>query len=244
MLRRLGLTVRVVENGRDAVKAAMTGAFDLVLMDVQMPELDGVQATGRIRGAEQESTSPPLPIIAMTAQAMEGDRERCLAAGMDDHIGKPISRAALEALLTRWLGPPRGSSSETLQGAASGTSAGAPPIDRRILSELAQDLGPDLSELLDTFLHETADLLSTVEQSISKDDASMLYRAAHTLKSSSGTVGALGLSTLAKTLEDLGRTGTTAGARSLANQAKVEFQRVDDALRGLNGSPPGRAETA
>jgi two-component system sensor histidine kinase/response regulator len=244
MLRRLGLTVRVVENGRDAVEAAMTGAFHLVLMDVQMPELDGVQATECIRKAEQESALPPLPIIAMTAHAMEGDRERCLTAGMDDHIGKPISRAALEDLLRRWLGPPRGSGNETVQGAASGTSADAPPVDRRILSELAQDLGPDLSELLDTFLHETADLLSTVEQSISQDDASMLYRAAHTLKSSSGTIGALGLSTLAKTLEDIGRSGTTAGARLLANQAKVEFERVEHALRVFNGSNPGPAESA
>jgi two-component system sensor histidine kinase/response regulator len=209
MLRRLGLTVRVVENGRDAVKAAMTGAFDLVLMDVQMPELDGVQAAGHIRGAEQESTAPPLPVIAMTAQAIEGERGRCLAAGMDDHIGKPISRAALEDLL----------------------------------SDLAQDLGPDLSELLDTFLRETADLLSMVEQAISKGDASGLYRAAHTLKSSSGTLGALGLSTLAKALEDLGRTGTTEGARPLANQAEVEFQRVNDALRGAKGATPGPAET-
>jgi two-component system sensor histidine kinase/response regulator len=243
MLRRLGLTVRVVENGRDAVKAAMTGAFDLVLMDVQMPELDGVQAAGHIRGAEQESTAPPLPVIAMTAQAIEGERGRCLAAGMDDHIGKPISRAALEDLLRRWLGPPGGSNNETAQGAASETNMAAPPIDRRILSDLAQDLGPDLSELLDTFLRETADLLSMVEQAISKGDASGLYRAAHTLKSSSGTLGALGLSTLAKALEDLGRTGTTEGARPLANQAEVEFQRVNDALRGAKGATPGPAET-
>lgn len=92
------------EDGRAAIEATANGAFDLVLMDCQMPHLDGFEATAAIRAREQTDNAPRIPIIAMTALAMRGDRERCLVAGMDDCLSKPFTRGALVALLDRWLG--------------------------------------------------------------------------------------------------------------------------------------------
>ncbi|MGC1953008.1 MAG: ATP-binding protein [Gammaproteobacteria bacterium] len=103
-LQHLGLTVEVAEDGRAAIEATANGAFDLVLMDCQMPHLDGFEATAAIRAREQTDNAHRIPIIAMTALAMRGDRERCLAAGMDDYLSKPFKRDALVALLDRWLG--------------------------------------------------------------------------------------------------------------------------------------------
>ena len=103
LLEAAGLTADVATNGREALAALATTAYDLVLMDVQMPELDGLEATAAIRA--REGTARHTPIIATTAAALVGDRERCLAAGMDDYIAKPIQMAALHLLLAKWLGP-------------------------------------------------------------------------------------------------------------------------------------------
>ena len=103
MLLRLGLIVEVAGNGREAVKTLETNPYDLVLMDCQMPEMDGYEATRTIRGREQGDNQACLPIVALTAHAMPGDREKCLAAGMDDYLVKPFRYEELKALLARWL---------------------------------------------------------------------------------------------------------------------------------------------
>ena len=100
IVTNLGCEGHIVSNGREAVDAFRTGAFDLVLMDCQMPEVDGFAATERIRALEEGGRTP---IIAVTANAMQGDRERCLASGMDDYITKPINRSELITLLERWI---------------------------------------------------------------------------------------------------------------------------------------------
>ncbi|HKJ90262.1 MAG TPA: response regulator, partial [Oceanipulchritudo sp.] len=102
MLGNFGLTAHLATNGEEAVKAAATFPFDLILMDVQMPKLDGLEATRRIRAAASGDSSP-VPIIAMTAHAMQGDREKCLEAGMDDYLPKPIAQALLLDALRKWL---------------------------------------------------------------------------------------------------------------------------------------------
>jgi CheY-like chemotaxis protein len=105
-LRKLGYVADTVENGREAVAAAATGAHALVLMDCQMPELDGFAATAAIRSQEAQMINGQrrhLPIVAMTANAMQGDRESCLAAGMDDYLAKPVTTSQLKVMLERWL---------------------------------------------------------------------------------------------------------------------------------------------
>ncbi len=101
MLGKLGGEVHLASNGREAVERAAEMAYDVILMDCQMPEMDGLEATRRIR--KDEASDRHVPIIAMTASALQGDRERCLAAGMDDYVAKPVKTDTLEATLNRWL---------------------------------------------------------------------------------------------------------------------------------------------
>ena len=103
MLKRLGCRTDVVANGREAVEALQTVPYDLVLMDCQMPEMDGFEATRAVRLKEAAASSPSIPIIAMTASAMQADRERCLQAGMNDFIAKPVQPGELAEMLARWL---------------------------------------------------------------------------------------------------------------------------------------------
>ena len=114
MLENIGCRVEVVDNGREAVAAASRTRFDLILMDCQMPRMDGYQATESIRRREEAENEPGnrLPIIALTAHAMEGDRERCLAAGMDDYLAKPFTQKQLAEVLERWLKSSRGFDTE------------------------------------------------------------------------------------------------------------------------------------
>jgi CheY-like chemotaxis protein len=101
-LERVGYEIQAVENGLEALQSVQNGSFDLVLMDVQMPEMDGLEATRRIREWERQMQKPHVPIVAMTAHAMRGDKERCLAAGMDDYLSKPIKTAELVDRIEHW----------------------------------------------------------------------------------------------------------------------------------------------
>ena len=101
MVERLGYRTQIVQNGRSAIEALVHGQFDVILMDCQMPEMDGFEATAVIRSGEENGRR--IPIIAMTAHAMEGDRARCLQAGMDDYISKPVNPEELERVLDRWI---------------------------------------------------------------------------------------------------------------------------------------------
>ena len=105
ILEKLGFRADIVADGREAVQALETGSYDIVLMDVQMPVMDGFEATRAIRSGEAKVPNRRIPIIAMTAHAMKGDRERCLEAGMDDYISKPIAPQALAEALEKWLEP-------------------------------------------------------------------------------------------------------------------------------------------
>ncbi len=194
MLEKLGYRVEVVGNGREAVAAVSRGGYDLVLMDCQMPELDGYAASAEIR--RRQNGGPRIPIVAMTASAMEGERERCLGAGMDDYLTKPISRARLGEAIERWLAPVR------VNGHASGPAgpSGA-PLDLGHLRSIVGDDPGVVRSYIELFHQTTAPLVDRVGSAIRSRDPAGASRLAHMLKGSCGTIGALELAELGAELE-------------------------------------------
>jgi PAS domain S-box-containing protein len=216
LLAKLGQQADVVENGREAVEAVEREAYDVVLMDVQMPELDGLEATRQIR--ERLGSDGPR-IIAMTANAMEGDREECLAAGMDDYLSKPIRPEELERALA--LSSPRRADAT---------------LDRGTLDQLVASLGGGdegreaVAELIQAFLEDGAAQMAALRDAVERGDAEEAHRAAHTLKSNGATFGAQSFAELCRELETLGREGRLESAGPLVRQAEEEWERVRASL--------------
>jgi signal transduction histidine kinase/CheY-like chemotaxis protein len=198
ILRRRGYRVDIAANGREAVDALRREQYAAVLMDCQMPVLDGYAATAEIRQLEGARRTP---IIAMTAHAMEGDRERCIAAGMDDYLSKPLRAADLDAALARWI-----------------DVHGPAVIDRSLLAALARDLGdPAIAdEICDLFLSELGPRVDAIHTAA---DSEALRIAAHTLKGSAANVGAVAISGAAAEIEQLAARGHVAA-----------FDRLDEAV--------------
>ena len=244
MLESLGLEVSRACNGQEALRSLQSDDFDLVLMDCQMPVMDGFAATSEIRRREQQqSHARSLPIIAITANALQGDREACLAAGMDDYLSKPFTQQALGQTIARWINLPRMAPSLL----AADEAEVAPPVpappatDESINTEalaniraLSASHGEALLErVLHAYLADTPPHLQTLHSAIAAGNTDQLRKTAHTLKSSSANVGALALSQRCKDMEQLGRNNTTAGAAELLADMEQSFQAVRQALGAL-----------
>jgi PAS domain S-box-containing protein len=234
LLGKLGYEADVVENGREALDALARQPYDVVLMDVQMPELNGLEATRRIRARFPPGEGPT--IIATTASAMEGDREECLAAGMDDHLSKPIRVDELSRALARCH-----PLTDARRGSATDDSAARADeaLDGAALETLAASLGGDgegwaaVRELLGAFLGDAPTEIATLHSAVERDDAEEARRLAHNLKSNSATFGAQTLSELCRKLEALGRQGGLNGAPALLERAEGEWERVREALEAV-----------
>ncbi|MBV9574070.1 MAG: response regulator, partial [Acidobacteriales bacterium] len=200
-------------NGREAVALATSQKFDLAFMDIQMPEMDGLAATRAIRAREQ-SEGTHLPIYAMTAHAMKGDRERCLESGMDGYLTKPISFADVEnTLLNKNALPVR---IESNPGSAAWNK-----------SEIVSRLGGDedlLDQLIRIFIEESPNLMKTLRQSISSADSHGMMRAAHTLKGEIGCLGGDRLVSLAQQLETIGERKDLDGAATVFENLQRELE--------------------
>jgi signal transduction histidine kinase/DNA-binding response OmpR family regulator len=241
MLAELGCRVTTVENGKEALAACRTQRFDAILMDCQMPEMDGYEATREIRQLESERGSGgATPIIAITANALAGDRQRCLEAGMDDYLSKPFTRSDLHSRMARWLGGTTGSDlrpgMKVVETAAEDAAA-QPPLDATVLDEMRQMTGtgdPGLARRVAAlYLAESVKLMDTIDRAFEQRDSGMLGRAAHTLKSSSGMVGAVVLAQLSRDIEERARKAELDQARPYADRLRGEFARVRDALAGI-----------
>ncbi|MDZ7630309.1 MAG: response regulator [Gemmatimonadaceae bacterium] len=204
MLTQLGCRVTVAAGGLEGVTFASRNSFDLILMDCQMPIVDGFEATRRIRAAEGEGSR--TPIVALTANALQGDRERCLAAGMDDYLSKPFSRQALRQVLDRWL-----PTSTTV--AAAGNVDLCPRAETDILDPQAladvRLMDPDgslLRGIVTLYLDDGAKLLAAVTDAQGAGDLEALAFSAHTLKSSSGCIGARQVMSYCEAIETAART--------------------------------------
>ncbi len=227
MLRKAGYQVDVAGDGMEAVQAVRNLPFDLVLMDLAMPEMDGFEATAEIRhftGPERQ-----VPIIAMTANAMPGDRERCLAAGMNDYLTKPIDRAQMLAVLDRWLGesePEDAAEPESAPKAKADPASALVPetdeeqdriLDLNTLEQLAADTDDSLlGRVVGIFIGETRDRLRAIHTALNTGDWVRLQREAHTLKSGAGTFGAQQLHTHARRLDEACRAEDLATVAALA----------------------------
>ena len=197
LLERRGHRVTVAENGRIALERLAQRRFDVVLMDVQMPEMDGLEATRRHR--EREADSPTrLPIVAMTAQALKGDRERCLEAGMDDYLSKPVRGAELDAAIARWT---------VGQVSGSGGPDDAPSITAAGLLEMCEGDAELLADLREAFSEEAPELLGRIAAAVADGDAQAAANAAHTLKGAARSFGPNPAADLAKRMEASAREG-------------------------------------
>jgi PAS domain S-box-containing protein len=227
LLAKMGYRADVVTNGAEALEALTRRSYDVVLMDVEMPVMDGLEASRRINREWPAGQRPR--IIAMTANAMQGDRETCLAAGMDDYLSKPIRREELAAALAR--SEAHAVSDDSRSAEEGGNSE---PFD---LAELEATVGDPafVRELISTFLNDAPGLVRALRSSLDERDLEELRRAAHTLKSNGRTFGATALATLSEELEQRAQQGTLAGAAELVTRIEDEYARVEDALGALAG---------
>ncbi len=204
MFERIGCRVSVAENGKEALDKVKSRIFDLVFMDMQMPEMDGLQTTRAIRGLESPLSA--IPIIAMTANALKDDRERCLAAGMDDYISKPVNKSALLELLAKW-GPNPESHKPEFDKTGPGDTVQVPSEVlnwRGILSEYGFDV-EDYRELLKGFMDELPKRTTLLADAVANGNRDQIDRIAHALCGSSGYVGAARLTRAAADLESAAR---------------------------------------
>ncbi|MEM7222503.1 MAG: response regulator [Pseudomonadota bacterium] len=233
-LMALGCRVDVATTGLEAVVAVGRKAYDLVLMDCQMPEMDGYEATTLIRLREDQTSSDArLPIIAQTGNAFEKDRARCFGAGMDDFLSKPYRREELRAKLVQWIAP-RGDVGERASPEESGDEGATSVLDQRALEDIRRirDSGaPDtVSKIIGLYIEGSQKLLAALEEAIARGDPEALREAAHTLKSSSATVGAQVLASYCQQLEVFGRDETLQLAEPVVKEMHVQLDRACKAL--------------
>jgi CheY-like chemotaxis protein/anti-sigma regulatory factor (Ser/Thr protein kinase) len=232
MLKRFNLQVETAVNGEEAVNLATSKHYDLILMDCQMPVMDGYQATAAIRRQADKDASS-VPIIAMTANALAEDQRQCLAAGMNDYLSKPYTMDQLGAMLSRWLlkDATHGGIADIVSKPLGGEAA---LLDQQTLERLLE-LDPEVEStqpppVIRSFLDNSRIDLDGIVQACEKNNGELLYRAAHNLKANAGFVGAARLSSAVQQLELLGRSNDAAAARSLLPQVEALYRQTVAAL--------------
>ena len=223
MLEKLGYRADAVENGREALAALEAVPYDVVLMDCQMPVMDGYEATAKIRKCSSGKLDTGVPVIALTANAMKGDREKCLMAGMDDYLSKPVSAEALKAMLDQWINIPARKAASHAEAAP---GEGTEEIFNR--AELLDRLGGDegfMSDLLGIFIEDSATKVSRLLDVSDTVDTEELRRLAHSLKGSSTNVSACAMGVAAIGLETALKAGETEHIPELVQKVSEEFNR-------------------
>ncbi len=236
-LESCGIAVDVANNGEEALSLFAKDGYDVVLMDCQMPVMDGYMATTRIRELEQDEERVHVPIVAMTADAVKGDKERCYQVGMDDYLSKPFTQSDLHSMLRKWMPQLELDTAAVLEEEVDRPSsvAGA-AIDQSVIEDIRK-LGARNSDLLErvlqTYLQEAPKIIEQIYTAISSADYDLLRAQAHALKSSSGNVGARGIMELSKDLEAKGKAADGQGLDEMGQQLKHEYSLVRDALNEI-----------
>ena len=238
ILNRLGLEADTVENGAEALKALEGASYDLVLMDVQMPIMDGLEATHHIRDSRSMVRNHHVPVIAMTAHALIGDREKCLEAGMDDYISKPVSLQTITGVLARWLIPEAGMKEEA---GAERSEAGASSMPRRdeypvfdeagMMARLMDDR--DLAEkLIKGFLEDIPRQMKALRGYLETSDWDNARRKAHSIRGASANVGGEALREIAFEIEEMAKAGTPEAAMSRLSELDLQFTLLGEKMNG------------
>ena len=229
-ITKLGYALHIVNNGQEAVDAMNTQPYAAILMDCQMPVMDGFEATGAIRKAEKTG-SRRLPIIAMTANAMQGDRERCLAAGMDDYISKPISAEQLSSVLARWIADPLPATVAIVMAPlAPPTAPAAQLIDFALLEDYFGDDPQVLAQLLELFQTSTFSLLEKLHAAVALQDETSVLALSHEAKGSCGNLGIESMAQIATRLEGAVEDADWSSVRVLSGDLGRAFKQVQDAI--------------
>ncbi|MEP6608624.1 MAG: response regulator [Burkholderiaceae bacterium] len=252
MLCDLGCEIRLADNGREALNALRSQAFDIVLMDCQMPEMDGFEAVRRFRSAAPADfeTRLDIPIVALTANALAGDEERCLAAGFDDYLPKPFRQQQIDGLLAR-LAPSAHHVSHDVEQTVSAPHAAAiaetadgedQVLDMTVIDRIRQmeqrGAARLLQRLVDTYAVTATRLMADAERALAREDAAALLQAVHTLKSSSANLGATPLSRRFAALEVHAREQKMAAAQREWIDTRQDYERALQALQGLMAAEP------
>ena len=233
LFRKLGCDVTVARNGQEAVEMVEKEPYSIVFMDCQMPVMSGFEATAAIRSLE-DPTRANIPIVAMTANAMRGDRERCLVSGMNDYLSKPVQKEVLNRMIARWADAREHQGTEAMTENIEGQQGGS-VLDLEVIETLRALSDGDESdlfkELVDIFLDDTPNRLVDLIEAANGDDPKALESAAHALKSSCANLGAVALSELFREIETAGRNADLERVPSLIRDTKDEYERVEEALR-------------
>jgi PAS domain S-box-containing protein len=237
ILERLGFRADAVADGREAVRALETIPYDLVLMDVQMPEMNGFEATRWIRDPRSDVRNHDVPIIAMTAHAMKGDREKCLAAGMTDYVSKPVTPLALSEVLRKFVKTREGAGGRP----ARAQSRPAQPVDLVRIRGLAEGDAAFERELIAAFLQDAGERLSALEAAVREEDWPRVGREAHALKGASANTGAEAMRRTASRLEELAGLRERAGALDALAGLRSEFEAVCRFLAAYAQAPEASA---
>jgi CheY-like chemotaxis protein len=220
--------VKVVANGQDAVIASQKDNFDVILMDIQMPIMDGFKATAAIR--EREAGTTRTPIIALTAHALKGDRERCIGAGMDGYVSKPIRAVELFKAIGTVLPGDRQHEQE-------------PPVESLLdITELNERIGGDqqlLCELVELFAAEEAALRAQISSAVASNDSKLLEHAAHALKGSLSSFAPKIALQPAAALEAMGRSGNLDGAQAVFHRMEKELDLLESAMSAMTKERSG-----
>ncbi len=243
ILTKMGLNIDVANDGQEALDMTTEKNYSIVLMDCQMPVMSGYESTRNIRRREEQQRCRRLPVIAMTANAMSGDREKCLAAGMDDYLSKPIKAGILREKLATWLyGDNQPATEPTEEKAAEPTqnsTEDAPEvimddaglIDETTLETLKEIMEDEFGSLISSYLEDSPSHVDDIHKASQEADKEILIRAAHTLKSSSNNVGATALGDVAKDIEQFAKEGNLDAIGPLLPRLKVAHHKTSEFLQ-------------
>jgi CheY-like chemotaxis protein/HPt (histidine-containing phosphotransfer) domain-containing protein len=246
LLQQMGYKADVTANGLEAIKALERKAYDVILMDVQMPVMDGLEATRQIRARQKDPAAHPnfahpIMIIAMTANAMHGDREKCVTAGMDEYVPKPVRPEALQAALESFA-PKLGPQASAAQKSASAQPATAseaspqpprpapasvlPPVDMSRLNEFSGGEADNLNELVTLYLKQTGEQLGQIDKALGQRDLATTSRVAHSCAGASATCGMMAIVPILRNLEHASGAGDAAASVRYGKEAAAEFERI------------------